>query len=209
LLTDGSPPNVNTGWVEIMPDPDSPTPAGLGVLSLRRGGTLVTEAGFAAVTPTTHAIIYVDEANGHDTRLAIANPKTSPSPIVSNAYRADGGAVMSTSSNLAGEGHDAKFAWQLMPGALLQGFTGVLEITGTEGFVALALRALTNSRGEYLFTAIPITDLDHFVPGPLIFPQVADGGGYETQFVFLSSGASPTITLKFFGDDGAPIKIAR
>jgi hypothetical protein len=43
-----------------------------------------------------------------------------------------------------------------------------------------------------------------------VFPQIVNGGGYQTQFLFLSpAGAASTVNLSFFGDDAVPIDIGR
>jgi len=44
---------------------------------------------------------------------------------------------------------------------------------------------------------------------PIVFPQIADGGGYMTQFILLSAGGASSTTLSFYGDDGRPLAVGK
>jgi hypothetical protein len=68
---------------------------------------------------------------------------------------------------------------------------------------------LTNQRGDFLITTFPVADLEKTAPMPMIFPQVAGGGGITTQFIFLSSGRGASLTLNYFGADGRPLALAQ
>ncbi len=214
LVTDGSPSNVNVGWAQLTPDAGmaAPVSAAIFSLSLTQSGTMVTESGVPAVTPTTHARIYVDKSGGHDTGLAMANPGSTSIRITANAYQLDGvtraGSGQST-VDMDSMGHDARFAGQLIAG-LPEGFTGVLDLSSPSPFTALTLRSLTNGRGDFLITTFPVADVNQPPPTPLIFPQVADGGGYQTQIILLStSGAASTVTVSYLGNDGSSIAVGR
>src|SRR5207247_10831099 len=42
----------------------------------------------------------------------------------------------------------------------------------------------------------------------LFFPQAADGGGYQTNFILVNpSGSATTAKLEFFASDGAPLPL--
>jgi hypothetical protein len=56
-----------------MPDAGTATPAGAGMFGYNPGNVLVTESGIPAAASTTHARVYVDLSEGHNTGLAIAN----------------------------------------------------------------------------------------------------------------------------------------
>jgi hypothetical protein len=178
------------------------------VFRLSQGGVVVTESGVPAATPTTRARIYVDKASGHDTGLAIGNPGASTQSLTLTAYQLDGSSLIGWGAALVHpNGHAAQFAAQFVP-SIPAGFTGVLEITSDSPFVALTLRSLTNVRGEFLLTAFPIADLTQPAP-PAIFPQIADGNGYVTQFILLSPSTGLGATLRFFDSNGAALAIGR
>jgi hypothetical protein len=209
LVTDGSPSNAHVGWAQLTPDQGMATPVSAAIFSYTQSGTLVTETGVPAVTPTLHARIYVDKSGGHDTGLAIANPGSSNIRITATAYQSDGITRAGSSQgfvDLASMGHDAKFAGQVIS-ELPAGFTGILDLSSSAPFTALTLRSLQNERGDFLITTFPTADVDQLPPMPLIFPQIADGGGYQTQIILLSPGGPSTATLSFYGDDGKPLPV--
>lgn len=80
-----------------------------------------------------------------------------------------------------------------------------MEISSTSPFVALTLRSLFNGRGDFLLTTFPIADLTRTAPTPIIFPQIANGGGITTQFILLSGGAASSTTVRYFAEDGVPL----
>ena len=116
--------------------------------------------------------------------------------------------VGSGSLDLPGNGHEAKFDYQFIS-SLQGGFTGVLEISSSSPFAALTLRSLVNSRGDFLLTTFPIADFNQPAPVPMIFPQIANGGGYMTEFILLSSGGGAIGILSFLDDRGSPLSIGK
>jgi hypothetical protein len=204
--TDGSPAAVNVGWVELIPDSLSPTPVAFGVFSYNPVNVMVSESGIPATTSTTHARVYVDLSGNHDVGLAVANVNAAFATITINAYQTDGATSIGTSQGplqLAAGGHNAQFADQSISG-LPAGFTGVLDISSTTPFAAVTVRSLTNERGDFLMSTFPVADLTQAAPSPIVFPQVADGGGYITEFILISSGQAASTTLKYYDENGMP-----
>jgi hypothetical protein len=208
--SDGSSQETRQGWVILKPNPGSATPVGAGIFQFSPGGTLVTESGVPAAIPTTRARVYIDRSGGHDTGLAVANLGTTKLDLTLTAYEKDGstkaGAGAGTLSLDAG-GHDAKFVGQIVSG-LPEGFTGVLEIAAPQPFAALTLRSLQNARSDFLLTTFPVADANRPAPQPIVFPQIADGGGFITQFILLSPAGGGATTIEFYGDDGSPLPLA-
>jgi subtilisin family serine protease len=210
--TDGSSPAARAGSIVLTPDANTSSPVGSGMISLTRGGIRVTESGVPAATPTTHARIYVDTSGGHDTGLALAVTGTTGSMIAVEAFQADGVTAAGDGVRvlrLGPHGHAAAFAGQLISG-LPQGFTGVLDIYSPFlPFVALTVRSVVNSRGDFLLTTFPVADLTQPAPAPVIFPQIADGGGYRTEFILLSAGAASSTTIAFYNQAGTPLAVGK
>jgi subtilisin family serine protease len=209
--TDGSPADVKVGWVQITPAAGSQTPIGSGVFSYNPDKFLISESGIPSAASTTHARVYVDLSGNHDTGLAIANLSGTQASISVHAFQMDGVTEVGTSQGpfpLAANGHDARDAGQFISG-LPAGFTGVLDISSTTPFAALTVRSLTNERNEYLFTTFPIAYSAVPAPSPLVFPDLADGSGYQTQFILLSGAGSSAVTLNFFGEDGKALAIGK
>jgi hypothetical protein len=208
LSTDGSPQSVNVGWVQLTPTSGS-TPSGAGVFRLRQNGIVVTESGVPSAAPTTHARVYIDKSGAHDTGLAIGNPGNSSLSLTLTAYQTNGTSAIGTANaTLNANGHAAHFAGQFVSG-VPGGFSGVLDIASPAPFVALTLRSLLNARGEFLLTTFPIADATQPAPQPIVFPQIADGGGYVTQVILLSPAGAAAANVSFFGDNGNALAVGQ
>jgi YD repeat-containing protein len=211
LESDGARPVASAGWVRVTPGSAQTVPVAGGAFRVVQQGTVVNEAGVPGAVPTTRARVYVDSSAGRDTGIAIANPGGEGANIRLNAFSLDGrtpaGAGVQAFA-LSGRGHRANLAGDLMPG-LPSGFVGLLEISSPAPFVALTLRALFNARGELLLTTVPIADLTRPAPSPLIFPHIADGGGFRTEFILLGPISAADGTLNLFAGDGSPLPAGR
>jgi hypothetical protein len=63
-----------------------------------------------------------------------------------------------------------------------------MEIAASQFVSALTLRSLVNERGEFLMTTFPVAFAFPPGPNPLVFPQIADGGGYRTEIILINAG---------------------
>jgi virginiamycin B lyase len=206
--TDGSPATANIGWIRVVPDVSNSTPVGSGIFGFNPVDMLVSESGIPSTTDTTHARIYVDLSNNHNTGLAVANLTNGASSILIKAFQTDGVTEAGTGGktlSLSAGGHTAAFANQLV--GLQEGFIGVLDISSTTPFAVLTLRTLANERNDFLMTTFPVADANEIPPTPIVFPQVADGMGYMTQFILLSAAGGAGTTLSFFSDSSLRLAI--
>jgi hypothetical protein len=202
----GFPANTTTGWVQVIPDAGTSTPVGSGIFGYNPGNVLVSESGIPAAAATTHARVYVDLSENHNTGLAIASVSNTSSNITIHAYQKDGvtpAGIGRPPIPLAANGHIAAFADEFVAG-LPTGFTGVLDISSTVPFAALTVRSLMNERNEFLMTTFPVADLNQAAPSPVVFPQIADGGGYVTEIILLSPGQAASATLDYYDESGMP-----
>jgi hypothetical protein len=126
-----------------------------------------------------------------------------------NAFETDGITGAGTSQGplqLAANGHAAAFADQFISG-LPADFTGVLDISSASPFAALTLRSLNNERNDFLMTTFPLADVSQAAPSPIVFPHIVTGGGYITQFIFISPGGGGAVTtLNFWDEEGNPFE---
>ena len=153
----------------------------------------------------------MDLSGNYNTGLAIANIVAADADIIINAFQEDGITGIGTSQGplqLTGYGHDAKFADQLISG-LPEGFTGVLDISSATQFAALTIRSLYNENDDFLMTTFPVADVTRPAPLPIVFPQIADGGGYSTQFIFLSPSGESSSTIRFYDEDGTSLAVGK
>jgi hypothetical protein len=209
--TDGAPTTTKTGWVKLTPDAGTSTPVGAGVFGYNPGSFLVTESGVPTAAATTHARIYVDMLGGHGTGLAIGNPANTNATITFKAYQSDGVTGIENNRDpfqIPANGHIVRFANELVS-SLPTGFAGLLDITSSTPFAALTMRSLYNERNDFLLATFPIADMLQSAPAPIVFPQIADGGGYVTQFILIGGGGASAVTLNFYGEDGKPLPVAK
>ena len=194
----------------MSPDTLSGTPVGSGLFGYNPVSTLISETGIPATVSTTHARVYVDLSGNHNTGLAIANLDPTSAAITVKAFQTDGVTAAGRSQGalpLAGNGHDARFADEFIAG-LPAGFKGVLDISSPTPFAAITLRSLMNERNEFLMTTFPVVEAEAAAPSPVVFPQIADGGGYTTQFILISPSAEVGIILSLRTENGSPWAIA-
>jgi photosystem II stability/assembly factor-like uncharacterized protein len=204
--TDGFPVDTKAGWVRLIPDAGTPTPVGSGVFGYNPNDVLVSESGIPAAAATTRARVYVDLSGNHNTGLAIANISNTGSNITINAFQNNGVTAAGTSKPpipLSANGYTAGFADEFVTG-LPADFTGVMDISSPVPFAALTLRSLDNERGDFLMATFPVADANQAAPSPLVFPHIADGGGYVTEIILISAGPSATTAVVFYDESGTP-----
>jgi hypothetical protein len=205
--TDGSPAGVKAGWARLTPAEGTWTPVGSGVFGYNPESVLVSESGIPSADSTTNARVYVDLSHNHNTGVALTNLVDAPATVRMKAFSIDGMTLMGEAPvPLDPNGYAASFADDFIE-TLPAGFTGVLEISSETPFAALTLRTLINERQEFLMATFPVADADVEAPAPIVFPQVVDGGGYRTQFIFISPTAASTAMLDFWDEAGAPLPI--
>ena len=81
--------------------------------------------------------------------------------------------------------------------------------TRAQGITAVGFRALYNERGNTLFTTTGPLSENAGTPAQLIFPHIAEGGGYTTRFIVIGgvSGQANSGVLRFFNQDGNPLNL--
>ncbi len=89
------------------------------------------------------------------------------------------------------------------------GFVSLNIIRSAMPFAALTMRSLTNERGDYLLTTFPVADANRAAPSPVVFPQIADGGGCVPQSILLSAGGASSEKLNFYGEIEAPLAVGK
>jgi len=182
-------------------------PVALGNFSFVQSGSLVTEVGIPAATPVRNARLFVDYTATTNSGIAIANPGEAAITVNVVVRDQSGSAGGSTTFNLGPKSQTARFVSELVPG-LPSPFLGTLTLSSSDLFAAINLSSAFNRRGETIYSALPLVDLD-LVPkeASLVFPQVADGDGTSTQLLLMnpSSTTAATGTIALFDDNGLPV----
>jgi len=176
-----------------------------GVATYTFGAAVV---GVLGATPIHLGYVPLNTRPGFQNGLAIQNPGTAPLNIRFRLINPDG-TVNQTSSPpetnpLPGLGQIARFVGPEL------GFSGEppanstleIEVQGEGNFVALSL---VFGNDTYSSAAVVSSDIE----APLVFPQIADGGGYVTALRLFNPGINAVNgTLRFYNPNGAPRQIA-
>ncbi len=110
----------------------------------------------------------------------------------------------------AANAHTKGFIEDLFPrnAGIPANFQGVLTITSDQAIAPVTLRYTVNQRGEDLYSALPVADLNNPPLGPLYLQQIADGGGFTTQIILINTSyLSGNITVNLSGDVGDDLSI--
>jgi hypothetical protein len=89
-------------------------------------------------------------------------------------------------------------------------FEGVVRIQTTSGagIAVIGLRGEYNARNDFLITtSMPVNEATAASSSVTMFPHLAVGDGYETEFVLFSGSTGQTSAgqLDFFSQSGAPL----
>jgi len=174
---------------------------GTAVYSYTKDGIVQFEAGVPTTPPTQAARFFVDirssensESQGIDvgTGLAVANIGSSSTALALKLRDADGNLLSQGTVALQPGEHLAKMLYELTPDFTLPaGFDGLgtLEITSSRPVSIFASRVTLNQAANFLVSNAPVADLSLAMPssGTLSFPQIADGGGYQTTFILMNT----------------------
>jgi len=204
------------GSIRLSPTADGPAPTPLVVFSYKPTGIVVSEAG-VPTTGGTAFRMYV-ESSGTDQQpgniqsgIAVANGVATSNTVtfeLTNLDGSTGGLPGSVTMNIGGRGHIGKFLGQIFP-VLPNPFKGVLRISSGFGAIsAVGLRARYNEQGNFLITTTPTTNENAAAPtGEYLFPDLANGGGYTTQFILFSgfAGQAASGNIRFYNPDGTPL----
>jgi hypothetical protein len=204
--TVGSSSSAKAGFARILPDPGNTTPSGLAIFSLRENNALVSETGVPASPLISSCRIYAEESGPLKTGIAIANPGNQDATINFYFTKADGTNFGAGSTKVPKGGQIASFLDQapFNSGPNLQ---GSFSFTSTTPVAVIALRGLTNERGEFLMTTLPVIDMSTApVNAPVLLPYYADGGGWKTS-VILVNPTDNTLTgnFQFLSSTGASL----
>jgi hypothetical protein len=179
------------------------------VFSFDAKGVRVSEAGVPALPSSSTFSMYAENSASVQTGIAISNPSSSNATVNLKLTNLDGTPTGLTGSMaVPSTGQIALFLNQI-PGfsGLSASFKGVLQISGATVYVT-GLRGRYNELGNFLITTTdPIDETAQPTTAELVFPQLADGGGYTTQIILFSGtgGQSATGVLQFLSQSGQPL----
>jgi hypothetical protein len=188
-------------------------------LGFPQNNILVSEAGVAASSLIQSGRVYaeIDGPAQVNTGLAIANPNSHPATVSFYfVWEHDGDPFDRGSMTIPPNGQVSKFLDESpfngpSPSGPLVPFHGTFTFSSSVPIAVIALRMVTNERGEFLMTTLPVVDLSAPSPaGSIAIPQFANGGGWKTQIVLVSTSVvgAQQGTVQFFDPSGLPAMVA-
>jgi hypothetical protein len=202
-------PATVVGYASIQPNAGTAALAGLAIFGLRQNGILVSEASVPASSLIQSGRIFAEINGAVNTGFAIANPNDQPA-IIAFDFTALGDADIfgSGSTTIPAHGQMAKFLNE--PPFNGTPLNGTFTFRSSIPVAVIALRGLTNERGEFLITTLPVVDLNAPPPtGTIAIPQFADGGGWTTQILLVNPSDRPINgTVQFVDQSGDPASVA-
>jgi hypothetical protein len=224
LAADGTPLQIDTlklGSAQIVPFGGYATPHAHIILNHRDGGVLTSILGIEGELPAQTLRTYAESMGDFDSGIvgstrsgiALANPSAASATVVLE-MRSLGGSLLKTSQPLQipAAGQIAYFLNQI-PGfeTLVAPLEGVLRVVATspQGIAASGFRAVYNERGNILYTTTGPLVESAGSSAQLVFPHIAEGGGYTTQFVVVggTTGQGNAGVLRFFNQGGDPLNL--
>ena len=202
LLSTRTSPATVVGYASIQPDAGNTSPSGLAIFSFHQNGVLVTEAGVPASPLLQSGRIYAEVNALINTGLAMANPNAQPA-TVSFFFSGPNGNFGDGSTTIPANGQIANFLNQ-SPFNGGSSLSGAFTFNSSVPISVIALRGLTNERGEFLITTLPVADLSApSTTDSVVFPDFADGGGWTTEVVLVNPGDTVlTGTVQFLNQSG-------
>jgi hypothetical protein len=139
------------------------------------------------------------------TGLALVNTGSAPASVVLVIHDGSGRQADSKSLTLKPGEHVARFLVEWF-GPALAPFRGALEVRSDQPLGALALRGTNNELGQFIMTSIPARgDEGSASEQTSALPQVADGFGYQTEWLLVNPSDAPlTGRVTFRKSDGTP-----
>jgi hypothetical protein len=215
VVTSSQASTITTGTVQIVPAVLSSPPAATSVFSLTAGGVAVTQTGAAAndLAQTFRLLAESDATHAMQTGVAIANASSSAASIQLQLFDLSGQfAGFSGSTTVPANGHLAAFLGEL-PGLqnLPASFRGILQVTSSVPITMIGLRIRYNERGDLLMSTTPaLADSAANSETTLLFPHIAVGGGYSTEFILLSPAtAAGTAVIRSQSGADLPLPLVR
>jgi hypothetical protein len=209
---------LKLGSIRIVPFAGFNTPHAFVVLNHRDAGVLTSIVGVEGQIPSNSLRMY-GEAQGDfasgavgaiQSSIALANPSDAPSNVVIQMRSLDGTLLRQSPVLQVPPNNQVALFLNQIPGfeTLAAPFEGVLSITSREGITATAFISVENEQGDTLFTTTGPLSEDAGMQ-QVIFPHIAEGGGYTTQFVVIGgmSGQGSAGVLRFFTEQGTPLNL--
>jgi autotransporter-associated beta strand protein/YVTN family beta-propeller protein len=204
LQSDGTSSVVTTGYTSITPSTGggSVTPA-FARLAASRGGVVISETSEPAVVPTISGRAFVQVGGSVNTGIAIANPNPDPVAVSFVFTGSSGQTVGSGSVTVPAGGQTSQFVSD-SPFNLPANTEATLTFSSVSPVAVTVVRGTSNSKGDFLTSVMPVTDLSAPLASGVVAPSFNEGGGWSTSVVLTNPTSSVLYgTLQFIDKDSS------
>ena len=146
---------------------------------------LISQTAARVAPPATRALVFVDQRDGTETTVAVANPTDTAQRV---EFRLRQGAVAESASRTVAPGQRLTFDVREMPGA--SSGTGALDVEAEAPLSVEARSVTSNQHGEAVVTVLPIVRGAPAAPATVL-PNITVGSGYRTDVVLLNPHDEP------------------
>lgn len=190
LQSDGTSSSVTTGYVGIRPaTTGGSAPPAFVRLSASRGGVVVSETSEPAVVPIMSGRAFVQFGGSVNTGIAIANPNAD-AVVVSFFFTNSNGLNFNSGSLTVPAGGQVSQFVSDAPFSLPANTEASFTFSAARPVGVTVVRGTSNSKGDFLTTVMPLTDLALLPASGIVVPAFYDGGGWSTSVVLLNPANS-------------------
>jgi hypothetical protein len=197
-ITSNTSASITTEHARLQDDSAPSDLSGLALISFRKDGILVSESALPAIAPMSSGRVYAEMNGPTNVGIAFTNPNSQTASI-SFYFTNDGGDFGHGAFTLAPSNHKSAFLNEAP-------FNGPVPMLGTLTFSSsvpvgvIAVHNYTNERGEFLMTALPVSDITQSSTNAVVLPHFVDGGGWTTQLVLTNPSDSVLAgSIVFYG----------
>jgi len=177
---------LTTGSAVLTPPPgQSPVPA-FARWTYSNNEVIVSEASEPAAPPLSSGMFYALVGDAVNTGVAFANPNSDPTTVSFSVQDLNGRTSRNGTFTIPGGGQLARFLTEA-PFNAGPSMEGTVSFLSTLPVGVIALRGVTNTRGDFLVSTLPVVDLSApAATGVVTVPQFTDGGGWSTTLLLMN-----------------------
>jgi len=204
MSTAGNSKAVRAGYAVVESLTSNAAVSGVAILAFRQGTTLISETAVSPVPLIQSGRIYAERNQKVNTAIAIANPSAQPA-VLSFYFTDETGTFGGGTTTIDARSQLAAFLDEY-PFFSKKDIWGTFTFNSSIPVAAVAFHCLTNERGEFLFSAMPVLDLSSTATSGSVFPHFTNAADWTTDIVLINStDALQTGTIQFLDPNGKTV----
>src|SRR5262249_29200784 len=153
-------------------------------------GDIVSETSVPPSVPVRQGRVFVAVSQTKNTGLAIANNQGQPA-VISFYFTNPSGVDFGHGTFTLEAKHTIATFVNQAPVNLSSFTEGTLTFTSSVAVAVTALQSLTNERGEFLMTTLPVGPVGTGSNKSIVLAQIVNGGGWSSEVVLTNPSDKP------------------